>query len=152
MAARPAFGAARAMSHSQQGFTMFTARLTALLLLVACASVAAAQETGSISGRVIVPGLDSAGATTLLSLDDGVINVQTDTTGRFHLTGVAPGKHVVVAKRIGFEPARRTVRVQAGKAAPVELVLSPKALELAELTVIGTRADLEERRARLAQV
>ncbi len=34
----------------------------------------------------------------------------------------------------------------------MELVLSPKALELAELTVIGTRADLEERRARLAQV
>ncbi len=132
---------------------MFTARLTASLLLVAaCASVAAAQETGSINGRVIVPGADSAGAKSLVSLDDGVINVQTDATGRFHLTGLAPGKHEVVAKRIGFEPARRTVRVGAGKTAAIEVVLSPQPLELAELTVIGTRADLEERRARLAQV
>ncbi len=62
----------------------------------------------------------------------GLINVQTDPAGRFQLTGLAPGKHVVVAKRIGFEPARRTVRVQAGKAATLELVLSPKALELAD--------------------
>ena len=132
---------------------MFTARLSCLLLaILASAGIAAAQETGSIVGRVIVPGADSAGAISLLSVDQGVINVQTDTDGRFHLSGLAPGKHVLVAKRIGFQPLRRTVRVETGKETVVELVLSPAALELAELTVIGTRADLEERRARLAQV
>lgn len=133
---------------------MLTARIScSLLALVACASIAAAQETGSIVGRVIAPSADSAplGAS-LLSVDRGAINVQTDAEGRFHLTGLAPGKHVLVAKRIGFEPLRRSVRVQAGSETAVELVLSPKAMELAELTVIGTRADLEERRARLAQV
>ena len=132
---------------------MFIARLTgSLLLLVACARIAAAQETGSIIGRVIAPGADSAGGVSLLSLDQSGTNVQTDAAGGFHFTGLAPGKHVLVAKRIGFEPLRRTVRVEAGGETEVELVLSPAALELAELTVIGTRADLEERRARLAQV
>ena len=132
---------------------MFTARLSCLLLaILASAGIAGAQETGSIVGRVIVPGADSPGAISLLSIDEGAINVQTDSDGRFHLSGLAPGKHVLVAKRIGFQPLRRTVRVETGKETEVELLLSPAALELAELTVIGTRADLEERRARLAQV
>ena len=132
---------------------MFTARLSCLLLaLLASAGIAAAQETGSIVGRVIVPGADSAGAITLLSVDQGVINVQTNSDGRFHLSDLAPGKHVLIAKRIGFEPLRRVVRVHAGRITELSMELSPKAMELAELTVIGTRADLEERRARLSQV
>lgn len=132
---------------------MFTARLWCLLLaLVASTGVAAAQETGSIAGQVVVPGADSVGAVSLLSVDEGVINLQTDSDGRFHLSGLSPGKHVLVAKRIGFEPLRRIVRVQAGRVTELSLVLSPTAMELAELTVIGTRADLEERRTRLSQI
>jgi iron complex outermembrane recepter protein len=132
---------------------MFTARFSCLLLaLVASTGVAAAQETGSIAGQIIVPGADSAGAISLLSVDQGVTNIQTDSDGRFHLSGLTPGKHVLVAKRIGFEPLRRVVRVEAGRVTELSMVLAPKAMELAELTVIGTRADLEERRARLAQV
>jgi iron complex outermembrane receptor protein len=132
---------------------MFTARLFCLLLaLVARAGIAAAQETGSIVGQVIVPGTDSAGGISLLTVDQDVMNIQTDSDGRFHLSGLTPGKHVLVAKRIGFEPLRRVVRVQGGRVTEVSMLLSPKAMELAELTVIGTRADLEERRARLSQV
>jgi P pilus assembly chaperone PapD len=71
---------------------MFTARLSCLLLaLLASAGVAAAQETGSIAGQVIVPGKDSAGAVSLLSVDQGVTNVQTGTDGRFQLSGLTPG-------------------------------------------------------------
>jgi iron complex outermembrane receptor protein len=87
-----------------------------------------------------------------VSVDQGVTNIQTDADGRFQIAGLAPGKHVLLAKRIGFEPLRRAVRVQAGEVTEVSLVLSPRAMQLAELTVIGTRADLEERRARLAQI
>ncbi|HZA93061.1 MAG TPA: TonB-dependent receptor plug domain-containing protein, partial [Gemmatimonadales bacterium] len=132
---------------------MYTARLSCLLLaLFASTSVAAAQETGSIAGQVVVPGADSAGAISLLSVDQDLINVQTDSDGHFQLSRLTPGKHVLVAKRIGFEPLRRVVRVHAGRVTEVSMLLTPKAIELAELTVIGTRADLEERRARLAEV
>jgi iron complex outermembrane receptor protein len=133
---------------------MFTARLSRCLLAMASStSIAAAQQTGSITGRVTAAGdADSALGTALVSLDDGVLNIQTDPEGRFQFTGIAPGKHAVMAKRIGYEPLRRTVRVRAGQETAVELVLAPTAMELAELTVIGTTADLEERRARLAQV
>lgn len=132
---------------------MVTARLSCWLLLVAVsASTALAQETGSIAGRVVAANPDSVLGAALVTVDEGGVNIQTDAEGRFLITGLAPGKHVVIAKRIGYEALRRSVRVQAGEETAVELVLTPKALELTELTVIGTRADLEERRARLAQV
>ncbi|HEU4682397.1 MAG TPA: TonB-dependent receptor plug domain-containing protein, partial [Gemmatimonadales bacterium] len=132
---------------------MVTARLSRwLLLLAASASTAVAQETGSIAGRVSAANPDSALGTALVSLDEGMVNLQTDAEGRFQFTGVAPGKHVVIAKRLGYEPLRRSVRVRAGQETVLDLVLAPKTMQLAELTVIGTRADLEERRARLAQV
>jgi iron complex outermembrane receptor protein len=132
---------------------MRTARLSGLLLVLATnAATAVAQQTGSISGRVIAASPDSVLGTTLVSVDNGLVNVQTDAEGRFQLSGLAPGKHVVIAKRIGYAPLRRSVRVETGAETTVDLVLVPKAMELAELTVIGTKADLEERRARLAQV
>ena len=131
---------------------MLSARLlVGLLALSAGAGIAAAQETGSIAGRVVISG-DSAVGRPLVSLDDNVVNRQADPDGRFHFTGVEPGKHVIAARLLGYEEARRSVRVRAGEEATVELVLAPKALQLAELTVIGSRADLEERRVRMAQV
>jgi iron complex outermembrane recepter protein len=132
---------------------MITLRLWASLLAVSAgASVAAAQQTGSIAGRVILAGSDSAAVSALVSLESGALNLQTDADGRFRFDGIEPGRHVVVAKLIGFEEVRRSVRVRAGQESTVELVLAPRALQLTELTVIGSRADLEERRARMAQV
>jgi iron complex outermembrane recepter protein len=130
---------------------MMKSRICCLLLMLAGAGSATAQQSGSITGRVVVGGADSA-VTALVSVDDGVVNLQTDPQGRFHFNNLLPGKHAVVAKRIGYAPVRQVVRVRAGSDTQVDLVLVPKALELAELTVIGTTADLEERRARLAQV
>jgi iron complex outermembrane recepter protein len=129
-----------------------TARVTCLLLvLVTSAGTAAAQQTGSIAGRVFAGNRDSA-VTALVSVDEGIINVQTDAEGHFRFSDLTPGKHAVVAKRLGYTPVRRVVRVSAGAETAVDLILSPRALELAELTVIGTKADLDERRERLAQV
>lgn len=132
---------------------MFTARLSgSLLALLACARIAVGQETGSIAGRVSSSTADSTPVIALISVDQGALNVQTDPEGRFRFTGLTPGKHFLLAKRMGHEPLRRAILVQSGRETTVELVFSPLAIELAELTVIGTRADLEERRARLAQV
>lgn len=120
--------------------------------LTAATSTAAAQVTGSVRGRVFAETSDSALRGALVSVGQWGVNVQTDAEGRFHFSDVTTGKHVVVAKAIGYAPVRRTVRVRRGEEAVVDLILAPQATELAELTVIGTRQDLEERRARLAQV
>src|SRR5215203_212366 len=130
---------------------MMKSRICCLLFMLAGAGSATAQQSGSITGRVFVGRADSA-VTALVSVDDGVVNLQTDPQGKFHFDNLLPGKHSVVAKRIGYAPVRQVVRVRAGSDTPIDLVLVPKALELAELTVIGTTADLEERRARLDQV
>src|SRR5215213_3414581 len=130
---------------------MMKSRICCLLFMLAGAGSATAQQSGSITGRVFVGRADSA-VTALVSVDDVVVNLQTDPQGKFHFDNLLPGKHSVVAKRIGYAPVRQVVRVRAGSDTPVDLVLVPKALELAELTVIGTTTDLEERRARLDQV
>lgn len=123
-----------------------------LLVLVASAGAAAAQQPGSITGRVLAGSPVSAVAAALVSIEGGALNVQTDAEGRFRIDNLEPGRHVLVAKRIGYAPRRRVVRVEPGEETAVDLILVPGAVELAELTVIGTKADLDERRVRLAQV
>jgi iron complex outermembrane receptor protein len=110
------------------------------------------QETGSIAGRVVAADADSALPSALVSIEGFGVSRQTDAEGRFRFTGLTPGKHVIIAKRIGYAPLRRTVRVAAAGETALELRLQAEAMELGELTVIGTRKDLDERRARLDQV
>jgi len=92
---------------------MMKCRVCCLLLMLAGAGTATAQQSGSITGRVFVGRADSA-VTALVSIDEGVVNLQTDAQGRFHFDNVLPGKHAVVAKRIGYAPVRQVVRVRAG--------------------------------------
>jgi outer membrane receptor protein involved in Fe transport len=112
----------------------------------------AAQEAGSIAGRVIARSADSAVASALVSVEGVGGNLQTDAEGRFRFQGLTPGKHTVVAKRIGFAPLSRQVQMRPGEEISVVLALETEVMELRELTVIGTRQDLDERRTRLAQV
>ena len=127
------------------------------ILLSACvgaaATVASAQQpTGSIVGRVVA---DSGGAGVsgaMVSIEGGVVNMQTGPDGAFRFSGLRPGKFKLVARRLGFAPAEQQVALKAAEEATIELVLRPRATQLAELSVIGTRADLDERRDRLAEV
>jgi iron complex outermembrane recepter protein len=127
---------------------------TAILMggLLTVTRTAQGQETGSIAGRVTAAEADTALPNTLVSIEGYNVSRQTDAEGKFRFTGINPGKHVVVAKRIGYAPLRQTVRVRPGAETAVELALQGEAIQLRELTVIGTRKDLDERRVRLAQV
>jgi iron complex outermembrane receptor protein len=111
-----------------------------------------AQGTGSVAGRVIAAETDSALPGALVSIEGYGVSRQTDAEGKFRFSELSPGKHVVTAKRIGYAPLRQAVRIEAGRESTLQLMLRAEALELRELTVIGTRKDLEERRARLARV
>ena len=98
---------------------------------------------------------DSGGAGVsgaMVSIEGGVVNMQTGPDGAFRFSGLRPGKFKLVARRLGFAPAEQQVALKAAEEATIELVLRPRATQLAELSVIGTRADLDERRDRLAEV
>jgi iron complex outermembrane receptor protein len=125
--------------------------LTSCLLIGATVPLAA-QETGSISGVVRSATTDSLIGGALISMEGRALNVQADAEGRFHIADVPAGKANLTARAVGYAPTRRSVPVSTGREVEIELKLKSAAVQLAELTVIGSRADLEERRVRLAQV
>jgi len=128
---------------------------TTVALLIpplAFSPLAAQQPTGAITGVVRSAATDSVLAKALVSIEGRPLNIQADAEGRFRIDDVPAGKVRMSARLLGYAPLKLTVEVPAGGEQMVELRLGPAVVQLAELTVIGTRADLEERRTRLAQI
>jgi iron complex outermembrane receptor protein len=101
------------------------------------ASLAAQQQTGTVSGTV------TAEAGTPLA-NVGVVIVGTTRTavtnarGDYRLT-VPAGAHILRARVIGYAAAEQRVTVGAGETVTANFQLAPSALALAEVTVIGSR-------------
>jgi TonB-dependent starch-binding outer membrane protein SusC len=106
------------------------------LLALGAPDVAVAQQTGSIAGSVTsetnrpLSGVE-------ITLAEGSRTAITGTDGRFMLTGVPAGEHVIRARYLGYAVAEVAVRVVAGEMAVTELRMRPQALELDRLVVTG---------------
>ncbi|MDE3174299.1 MAG: carboxypeptidase regulatory-like domain-containing protein [Gemmatimonadota bacterium] len=73
------------------------------------------RTPGTIGGRVVDSLLQPlAGAT--VTLDSAGRAVRTDSSGEFHLAGVAAGLHAITIRRIGYLPARFLIPVTPGNA------------------------------------
>ncbi|GAC1478679.1 MAG: TonB-dependent receptor [Gemmatimonadaceae bacterium] len=110
---------------------------SSLFIATLAASVAQAQGSGRIAGRVV--GADGArplpSATVILV---GTARATaTDTAGRFTLTDIPAGVRRVQVRRLGFLSATHTVTVVAGETttADFELVASP--IQLQEIKTVG---------------
>jgi len=110
----------------------FFVTLFALALLPAAA---AAQGTGSISGRVI----DQASQLPVLGAQVVVVGTQrgaqTDQEGRYTITGVPAGSHQVRARRVGYSSTVQAVTVSDGGTASAEFTLATTATRLQEVVV-----------------
>jgi iron complex outermembrane receptor protein len=132
------------------------ARSAAVLLLgmmswAASASATAAQATGSISGRVTeADGAPIAGAQVVL--DGGQQGTLSNDLGSFSLRGVTPGTHSLLIERIGFSTYTGQVTVTAGATTALDVELETAVVELAGLTVIGSREEIELTRRQIREV
>jgi outer membrane receptor protein involved in Fe transport len=100
---------------------------------------------GIIAGRVT----DSAsggplGSATVL-VEGTSRSTMTGADGRYRLTVVPAGSQVVVARRIGYGQARRTVTVVDGQETTADLALGAVATPLEEMVVTGTAFETEVR-------
>src|SRR6187399_456698 len=97
--------------------------VTAAVLTVLWAPAAAAQSTGEIAGSIA----DQTGAPLpgvhLTIRGASERNGQTDTRGDFEFQALPEGEYEISAELIGFERARRSVRVEAGERVTVSLIL-----------------------------
>ena len=60
---------------------------------------------------------------------------RTDASGNFRLPNLRPGTGMVGVRRVGSQPARRTIALAAGRATPVQFVLPRQIVTLPEVTV-----------------
>jgi hypothetical protein len=117
-------------------------RRVSLRVLVVCAAQlapngAAGQPSGAIAGLV----RDTAGAPlpevqVLLSPTER--ELRTDASGRFRLTGLPPGRYVVIARRVGFKPATLSVVLGAGQVSTISIVLTRGAVTLDTVSIAGS--------------
>lgn len=114
------------------------------------AAPAAAQEPGSVAGRVLSPtGEPVAGATVTATPSGGGGARRTTSAedGTFRLAGVRAGRWTLRAARVGFASVSQDVAVAAGAQATVELRLTEQALVLDPVEV-RSRRDTERERTR----
>lgn len=126
--------------------------VTMLGLLALLPAVAHAQRGAVITGRVTSADAAAPVAGAVVADEVGAASAVTDSAGRFELRGMPPGNRAIVVRRLGFARARREVSLLSSDLLELDIRLDPAPAELAEITVIGTRRDFEERRQRLDEV
>ncbi len=117
--------------------------LAAAALVCAIASDGAAQTTGTITGKVTEQGTGRPLSGAQVFVAGTTVGSVTDDGGEYRITG-APARQVEVRVRlIGFAPIDRTVTVVAGETATLNIELGVSALQLDQVVVTGTGAQVE---------
>lgn len=118
-------------------FHVTSALLAALLLII---PRFASAQTASISGTVV----DVAGSNPMhgvnVGIESTVFGAATDSEGTFLIDNIPPGRYVVVASSVGYEPSRRVVQLAGGETATIEFSLQTADVELQEVEIVGRRA------------
>jgi hypothetical protein len=91
-----------------------------------------APETGSVAGLVRDGGGEGVSGARVAAADRTAV---TDRDGRFNLANLAPGRHVLEVRRIGYQTAHADFEVLAGAAARIEVTLHTAMVPLAAVVV-----------------
>ncbi|MFL5385346.1 MAG: TonB-dependent receptor domain-containing protein [Longimicrobiaceae bacterium] len=91
-----------------------------------------APETGSVAGTVRGGGGEAVAGARVTTVGRSAVTAD---DGRFTLGGLAPGRHPLEVRRLGYETARVDVEVAAGAAARLQLTLRPATVPLAAVVV-----------------
>ena len=110
-------------------------------VLLGCAATAlvpadALGQRSVLRGRVVSP--DSAGAPTPdaeITIPTLSRSTRTAEDGTFSFEALTAGSHQVLVRRLGFEPATRTITVRGTDTVTVLLALTPRVQALAEVEV-----------------
>jgi TonB-dependent starch-binding outer membrane protein SusC len=118
--------------------------ITAATLLVSgvTARIPAQQQpaTGRVEGVITDARSQAPIANATVLIQALGLGAQTNDRGRYTLVNVPVGEQRVQVRRLGFGSVTRTVTVQAGQTATVDVTLSEAVISLDEVVVTGTAA------------
>lgn len=110
---------------------------SAVMAVAFLAGAVEAQETASITGRVIDNQTQQPLAVAQVRVQGVGTGVFTDSDGTYRIQDVPPGTHTVVVEVIGYSDESREVTVTAGQTVVVDFALNAEALALDELVVVA---------------
>ncbi len=125
---------------------MRLSRLAALAVALLFAAPAAAQQTGTVTGRVTADGAGlPAVQVVLTSVSTGAqYGGLTNSDGRYNVINVRPGTFEVSVVAIGYTTPAQGVVVVGGQSVAVNFAMTTQAVDLAAIEVFATRAKTNE--------
>ena len=112
--------------------------LPLLAALFVTSALAAAQQTGTVSGTVVAAGSAAPLPGASVVIVGTARTVLTNEKGQYHLS-VPAGAHTVRARLIGYDAAEQRVTVAAGQTVTSDFKLTASPLSLNEVVVVGAR-------------
>jgi len=109
--------------------------LAALAAIGICGGQLAAQATGTVAGRAVDASTQQP--VSYVTVQVAGRSAQTDTQGRFTITSVPAGTHVIRTAFLGYRAATDTVTVVAGQTVTVSFSLEPIPFAIEALVVTG---------------
>jgi TonB-dependent starch-binding outer membrane protein SusC len=123
------------------------ATLTALAVfaLLAPAGSAAAQQTGTVRGRVTDAGSQRPVADVQVTVVGTSFGALTGQNGEYTISNVPAGQRALRSRRLGFNPLEKSVTVNAGATATLDFAITQSATQLENLVVTGTAGAAERK-------
>ncbi len=120
-------------------------RWVSVLTLVLIPASLHAQQTGIVRGRVTDVATGAAVEGARVSVEGTRLGVASGANGEYLLAAVPAGRRFLVARRVGYSPARREVDVLAGQTVAADFALRAAVVELDAIVVTGSAAPIETR-------
>jgi hypothetical protein len=124
----------------------FGAVALALILLLA-PSVAGAQQTGSVAGRIVDRSDGTPVSDALVVLDGTRHSTVTGPNGRFRLEGIVAGQYVLRVRHLAYGNQTQIIDIPGGRDLVVQLSISQRAIELEPIILDVLSAEEVRRRA-----
>jgi len=105
----------------------------------------AGQQTGVVRGRVTEAGSQRPVADVQVTVVGTGYGALTGQNGDYTINNVPAGQHTIRVRRLGFNPADKTVTVNAGASAQLDFLITQSATQLQNLVVTGTAGAAERK-------
>ncbi|MDE0257096.1 MAG: TonB-dependent receptor [Gammaproteobacteria bacterium] len=143
-AAHPGFSVAARRALAKCARAASFAALLYVLTLVSV-TAAAAQQTGTLTGRVLEHENSRPIPDVVVRLHDLGLSTVTDADGMFRFTDVPEGAHILVVEHLAYGDQSREIAVNPGEDLRLDVRLAARTIELEPL-VVEAVTELERRR------
>ena len=109
------------------------------------ASTLAAQQTGTLAGRVTDASTGQAIASVGIFIENLELGTLTQASGTYILQNVPAGSHTLTVQRLGYREVTASIQIGAGQTVTQNFEIDEVALQLDELIVTGTPGGTQRR-------